>query len=109
MEAFAGIGNMGGKDVERSNMESDFKHLEPEGSATYEVRRMCNLEQGFRVMNWAQTRANVLVLMLHLHISPLLQLSLSFLSSWSQMPWVGFLQLTDPTGFIENRVKGPTS
>lgn len=38
MEAFAGTGNMGGKDVERSNMESGFKRLELEGSAAYEVR-----------------------------------------------------------------------
>lgn len=75
MEALAGTGNTGGKDVERSNMEFGFRRLELEVSVAYEVRRMCNLERGFRVMNWAGTRANILVLMLYLHISPLLQLS----------------------------------
>lgn len=109
MEAFTGTGNREGKDVEHSNMEFGFKRLEIEESVVYEMRRMCNLEPGFRVMNWVGTRANVLVLMNYLHISPLLQLSHSFLSSLSQMPWVGFLQLLDPTGLIENRFKDPTS
>lgn len=54
----------------------------------------------------ARTRAHILVLRLYLHISPLLQPSYSFLSSWSQMPCVGFFSSWTPPA-LSKQVQGP--